>query len=109
MDSLADHSSRRSESTRTDDGALRLTNRLLLLAGALLFVNGITITLITALIPVAVDSLVIAAVVTGIVAVAYAANRYPNRFEAFWTAIRTPLSTLRSGEEERHPRQQGGL
>lgn len=105
MDSLADHSSRRSESTRTDNGALRLTNRLLLLAGALLFVNGIIITLVTALIPVAVNGLAIAAVVTGIIAVAYVAKRYPNRVRA----VRSGLSSLRSEKGERSPRRQDGL
>lgn len=105
MDSLADHTRRRSEPESV--GTVRLANRLLLLLGALLFVNGITITLISALIPIAIGSPVIVTLVTGSIAAAYTAKRYPSRIETLRDAIRPALSRLLA--RDRSPRQQGGL
>lgn len=105
MDSLGDHSRRRS--SRDTGGTLRTANRLLLLLGALLFINGIVVTLITALIPVVVNSFVIVTIVTGTVAAGYALKRSPRRIAILRATIRPVLSMLRS--RNRSPRRQGGL
>jgi hypothetical protein len=115
MDSLGDRPRRRSSGSRSSRrrsagdtvGTLRLANRLLLLTGALLFVNGITITLISALIPVAISSALVITLVTGTVAAGYAATRSGNRLTALRAVIRPLQSTLRS--RDRSPRRQGGL
>lgn len=105
MDSLRDHARRRS--SRDAGGTLRTANRLLLLLGALLFLNGIAVTLITVFIPVAISSLVIVTVVTGTVAAGYALKRSPRRIAILRATVRPVLSTLRS--RNRSPRRQGGL
>lgn len=102
MESLGDHSRRRS-SRDSGGGDIRLVNKLLLLVGALLFVNGITVTLITALIPVAVGSPVIVTLVTGCLGSAYAAKRYPERTNALRRAVADLVS------REQSPQHQGGL
>jgi hypothetical protein len=79
----------------------------LLLLGALLFLNGIVVTLITALIPVVVNSFVIVTIVTGTVAAGYALKRSPRRIAILRATIRPVLSMLRS--RNRSPRRQGGL
>lgn len=105
MDSLADHSRRRA--TARDGGDLRLVNRLLLLVGALLFVNGIAVTLITAFIPVAVASPVIVASVTGCIGSASIARRYPAKTRALFRTVRPVVTALIP--QDRSSRQQGGL
>lgn len=115
MDSLGDHARRRSSggrssrrrSTGDTGGTLRLANRILLLSGALLFVNGITITLITALIPVTISSAFVATFVTSIVVTGYVTARSPIRPAALRAVIRPLVTTLRS--RDRSPRRQGGL
>lgn len=115
MDSLGDRPRRRSSRTRSSGrrsdrdaaGTLRLANRLLLLTGAVLFVNGITITLISTLIPVAISSPLIVTLVTGTIATGYAATRSPRRTPALRAAIRPLVTALRS--RNRSPRRQGGL
>lgn len=105
MDSLADHSRRRS--SKTPDGNIRLLNKLLLLVGALLFVNGIAVTLITAFIPVAVASPIIIALVTGCIVTAYIAWRYPAKTRALYRAVHPAIAAL--FRRNRSSRQQGGL
>lgn len=115
MDSLGDQSRRRSSrgrpsrrrSGRDTAGTLRFANKILLLSGALLFVNGITITLITALIPVAISSAFVITLVTSVVVTGYATARSPGRLAALRAVIRPLVTTLRS--RDRSPRRQGGL
>jgi hypothetical protein len=115
MDSLENRPRRRSSgsrssrrrSSRDTAGTLRLANRLLLLSGALLFLNGITITLITALIPVAISSTLVITFVTGTVAAGYATARSPGRLGSLRAVLRPMVATLRS--RNRSPRRQGGL
>lgn len=105
MDSLADHSRR--QSNRDSGRNIRFVNRLLLLIGALLFVNGIVVTLITAFIPAAVASPVIIAFVTGCVGSTYIAYRYPAKTRGLYRTVRPVVAAL--VPRNRSSRQQGGL
>lgn len=109
MDSLSDHASRRSTrgrgSRRESGGATAAINRVLLLAGALLFVNGISVTFISALIPFAISSAIVITTVTlltVLAVLAVVARRNPQRTRAVLEAAR--LLTSRDS-----PRRQGGL
>ncbi|MDL5360971.1 hypothetical protein [Halalkalicoccus sp. NIPERK01] len=113
MDSLSDHTSRRTTGRRGPDpgsgGATAAINRALLLAGALLFINGISVTLIAALIPVAISSAIVITFVTALTvvsALAYVSKRNPERTQAVVEATRPLVETLTDRDRAR---RQGGL
>ncbi|ADJ14935.1 hypothetical protein [Halalkalicoccus jeotgali] len=113
MDSLADHTSRRTTGRHGPDpesgGATAAINRVLLLAGALLFINGISVTLIAALIPVAISSAIVITFVTALTvasALWYLVRRNPARTRAAIEATRPLIESL---TERDRARRQGGL
>lgn len=113
MESLSDHGSRRSTGGRGPDrgsgGTTAALNRVLLLAGALLFINGISVTLIAALIPFAISSAIVITFVTVLTiaaALAYAARRNPARTRAL---VETARPLVDSMTDRDRPRRQGGL
>jgi hypothetical protein len=113
MDSLSDHTSRRSTRGRRPSrgpvGAAAVINRALLLTGALLFINGISITLIAAFIPFAINSAIVISVVTILTASSgfvYLTRRNPDRTRAL-VAVARPLVDSLSNRDQL--RRQGGL
>jgi protein-S-isoprenylcysteine O-methyltransferase Ste14 len=113
MDSLSDHTSRRSTRGRGSDrgsgGPTAAINRFLLLAGALLFINGISVTLIAALIPFAISSAIVVTFVTFLTAasaLAYIAKRNPARTLALVETARPLVEILADRDRAR---RQGGL
>lgn len=113
MDSLSDHASRRSAGRRGPDrdsgGAVSLINRALLLIGALLFINGVSITFIAVLIPFAISSALVITFVTaltGIAALAVVARQNPARTQAIVETARPMIESLTDRDQ---PRRQGGL
>lgn len=113
MDSLSDHTTRRSTGRRGSDrgsgGPTAAINRFLLLAGALLFINGISVTLIAALIPFAISSAIVITFVTLLTvmtALAYVAKRNPGRTRALVETVRPLVETLTDRDRAR---RQGGL
>lgn len=113
MESLSDHGSRRSTGGRGPDrgsgGAIAALNRVLLLIGALLFINGVSVTLIAALIPFAISSAIVISTVTAltvVAALAYAAKRNPARTRAL---VETARPLVESVTDRDRPRRQGGL
>lgn len=113
MDSLSDHVSRRSTGGRRPEpgsnGATAVINRVLLLTGALLFINGISVTLIAALIPFAISSaivIVFVTILTALSALTYVIKRNPDRTRTFVEAVRPLVDSLANRDR---PRRQGGL
>lgn len=113
MDSLSDHTSRRSTRGRSPDrgpvGAVAVINRALLLTGALLFINGISVTLIAAFIPFAISSAIVIPFVTALTAssgLVYLTVRKPARTRAFVEIARPLIDSLANRDQ---PRRQGGL
>lgn len=72
-----------------------------------MFANGITITLITSLIPVAISSAVVASFAITALVGAYTLGRSPGRGSLLRALTRPLASMLRS--RTRSPRRQGGL
>ena len=86
-----------------------MINRALLLTGALLFINGISVTLIAALIPFAISSAIVISVVTILTAssgLVYLTRRNPDRTRAFVEVVRPVVDSLTNQDG---PRRQGGL
>lgn len=113
MDSLSDHASRRSSGGRSPDGdsggTVAVINRLLLVVGTLLFINGISITFIAALIPVAISSVTVITLVTAptvVSALAVVLRRNPDRTRRLVETAR-PLIESMTGRDR--ARRQGGL
>lgn len=113
MDSLSDHTPRRSTGGRGPDrgsgGAVSLINRALLLIGALLFINGVSITFIAVLIPFAISSALIITFVTALTvsaALLVVARQDPDRRRAVVETVRPLVETLMDRDR---PRRQGGL
>lgn len=113
MDSLSDHASRRSGRGRGPERgsaeATAVVNRVLLLTGSLLFINGISVTFITVLIPFAINSAIVitfVTVLTALAALAVVTRRNPDRIRALVETTR-PLVEMLIGRDR--PRRQGGL
>ncbi|MEM4780894.1 MAG: hypothetical protein QXG03_04945 [Halalkalicoccus sp.] len=115
MDSLSDHASRRASRGRSSGqdsgGTVAAINKALLLTGALLFVNGISISFIAVIIPFAISSAIVVTLVTtlsvgGLVAVL--ARRNPDRTRSFADAARPLVASVTDRDRDR-ARRQGGL
>ncbi|WP_122090020.1 hypothetical protein [Halalkalicoccus subterraneus] len=113
MDSLSDHTSRRSAGRRGSDrgsgGSVSLINRALLLIGALLFINGVSITFIAVLIPFAISSAIVITFVTALTvmgALTFIAKQNPART---WAIVETARPVIESLTDRDRPRRQGGL
>ncbi len=113
MESLSDYTSRRSPRGRDPDrdsgGTVAAINRVLLLIGAFLFINGISVTLIAVLIPFAISNAIVITFVTALTtasALAYLARRNPDRTRALVEAARPVVDSLTGRDRAR---QQGGL
>lgn len=113
MDSLSDHTPRRSRDGRKPDrgsgGGVSLINRALLLLGGLLFINGASITFIAVLIPFAISSALVITFVTALTvsaALAFVARQNPTSTQA---VVETARPLVESLTDRDRPRRQGGL
>lgn len=99
MESLAERSSWKSS---LSDSELEYTNKTLLSAGILLFINGIGLSFVSAVVPIDISNVVTVMFVTSLVLGCYAFVRYPPLAHVLLESVANGIDALRTIRSHRN-------